>query len=237
MLNLKIARADQSAANLYFLQTASLQVEIELGLLSSAERARRDWFPEWFSYSMTETEKQVWRDYVKRNPLKWTQENDFGEDKDNVTPPPPVESETGQNTAVDSLANNNGGSSSAVSTTVGAEADRPLSTQTETQANGQASANADHAQSSNASGSADQTLDTSQNATSAAAATAASNVDDEASVANGETSYVIHTCKVCGKAGSLCKGCSTVAYCGKEHQKADWPRHKADCKKLRDGRS
>lgn len=84
MLNLKIKRADRYAKNLYHLQMASLQVEIELGLLSSSERARRDWFPVWFNYSMTETEKRVWEDDVRKNPLKWTEENDFGEDKDHA---------------------------------------------------------------------------------------------------------------------------------------------------------
>ena len=84
ILNLKIKRADKNAANLYHLQMASLQVEIELGLLSSSERERRDWFPEWFSYSMTETEKRVWNEFVEKNPLKWTEENNFPEDKDHA---------------------------------------------------------------------------------------------------------------------------------------------------------
>jgi hypothetical protein len=84
ILNLRIKRADKNAANLYHLQMASLQVQIELGLLSASERARKDWFPEWFSYTMTETEKRTWKDFLEKNPLKWTEENNFSEDKDHV---------------------------------------------------------------------------------------------------------------------------------------------------------
>lgn len=98
ILNLKIKRADKNAGNLYNLQMASLQVEIELGLLSSSERSRRDWFPEWFSYTMTETEKRVWRDYVDKNPLKWVEENNFNEDKDHA-PREPLETKSQQNTS------------------------------------------------------------------------------------------------------------------------------------------
>ncbi|KAJ1432648.1 hypothetical protein B484DRAFT_447703 [Ochromonadaceae sp. CCMP2298] len=29
----------------------------------------------------------------------------------------------------------------------------------------------------------------------------------------------------------MCKGCGCVSYCGREHQKADWKRHRKDCKK------
>lgn len=88
LLNLKIKTADKNAANLYHLQMASLQVEIELGLLSSSQRARGDWFPDWFSYSMTETEKRVWRGYLDKNPLKWTEENSFDERDDHVAQTP-----------------------------------------------------------------------------------------------------------------------------------------------------
>jgi WD40 repeat protein len=38
-------------------------------------------------------------------------------------------------------------------------------------------------------------------------------------------------CVMCGKPGRLCTGCRSVAYCGKEHQKQDWKRHKTACKK------
>jgi hypothetical protein len=40
-------------------------------------------------------------------------------------------------------------------------------------------------------------------------------------------------CGVCGKTEktSRCSRCRIRAYCGKEHQKQDWPAHKAACKK------
>ena len=84
ILNLRMQQADKNAANLYHLQMASLQVEIKLGLLSSSERARLDWFPEWFSYTMTETEKHNWEEYVGQHRLKWSEENNFGEEKDHA---------------------------------------------------------------------------------------------------------------------------------------------------------
>ena len=35
---------------------------------------------------------------------------------------------------------------------------------------------------------------------------------------------------MCGVPGRACSGCYEVSYCGREHQTADWPRHKASCK-------
>lgn len=38
-------------------------------------------------------------------------------------------------------------------------------------------------------------------------------------------------CAVCGEKENTkrCTRCNTVAYCGKEHQRADWKRHKEQC--------
>ncbi|KAG8322786.1 hypothetical protein J6590_015777 [Homalodisca vitripennis] len=39
------------------------------------------------------------------------------------------------------------------------------------------------------------------------------------------------TCSICqGEASKRCGGCHMVSYCGKEHQKQDWIRHKLLCK-------
>jgi hypothetical protein len=40
------------------------------------------------------------------------------------------------------------------------------------------------------------------------------------------------TCCICGSAVDLlkCSVCRSVHYCGKEHQKQDWKRHKHECK-------
>jgi hypothetical protein len=244
MLNLKIANADQNAANLYYLQTASLQVEIELGLLSSAERARRDWFPEWFSYTMTETEKQIWRDYLQRNPLKWTTENSFGEEKDNVAPSS-VPSERQQDKSPDPSSNSTGISSSAVNTDVEMKTDNSSSGQSSNHHNWQTSSHLGGAETTGAAtGSAHgkQRADTNQSTTSSAGASqmlpdSTNNGENLGSVGSEESSCIVHTCKVCGKAGHLCKGCSVVAYCSKEHQRTDWPRHKVECKKVREAKS
>src|SRR6266487_5490969 len=70
------------------IETFKIQLQLQFlypsyfsGLLANAENSR---FPEWFSYSMTETEKRVWNEYVDKNPLKWLDENNFNEDKEHV---------------------------------------------------------------------------------------------------------------------------------------------------------
>lgn len=35
----------------------------------------------------------------------------------------------------------------------------------------------------------------------------------------------------------LCSGCYSVAFCCRKHQKEFWPRHRADCKRIRKGQS
>lgn len=99
ILNLKMKKADKNAGNLYHSQITSLQVEIELGLLSSSQRARRDWFPEWFSYTLTEIEKRVWEKFVEMNPLKWAEENGFNEGKDHA-PVPPIAATSHQDASI-----------------------------------------------------------------------------------------------------------------------------------------
>jgi len=39
------------------------------------------------------------------------------------------------------------------------------------------------------------------------------------------------TCRVCTKTTELqrCSRCKSATYCSKEHQAADWPRHKREC--------
>lgn len=46
------------------------------------------------------------------------------------------------------------------------------------------------------------------------------------------------TCKVCGRKDgvSRCTGCRVVFYCGKEHQSADRPGHKAACEEVKQAR-
>jgi MYND finger len=51
-------------------------------------------------------------------------------------------------------------------------------------------------------------------------------------VSGPSTSVEIMACRICGKReGAMrCARCKVAAYCGKEHQKADWTMHKKGCK-------
>ncbi|RFU24591.1 hypothetical protein B7463_g11746, partial [Scytalidium lignicola] len=46
------------------------------------------------------------------------------------------------------------------------------------------------------------------------------------------TTVEIMSCNVCGKTEGIkrCAQCKAVAYCGREHQKADWKAHKKICR-------
>jgi hypothetical protein len=308
LLNLKIKRADKNAGNLYHLQMASLQVEIELGLLSSSERARRDWFPEWFSYSMAETEKRAWRDYLDKNLLKWAEENNFNEDKDNA-PLEPLETTSQQNTSAGST-----GAAAATSSST----TKQHTQQSTSVAQGSSAAACSQSQPPEptpqpeaapliihdgkpatdlfaALGPLDESnlplddlgldylgLDDSDdhllgdlNANASSSAQSSPNAcivclkpgrlctncrkaaycgkkhqqehwkvhkkeckppeqgqgqAAEAAAAEQVVELVELSCVVCGQRGKLCTSCRTVAYCGKEHQKQDWKRHKSDCK-------
>lgn len=44
------------------------------------------------------------------------------------------------------------------------------------------------------------------------------------------TMVASHACGVCGtEAALVCGGCSSVFYCGKEHQKQHWGSHRKEC--------
>ena len=49
----------------------------------------------------------------------------------------------------------------------------------------------------------------------------------------GKDTVEIKACRVCGKVEETkkCKNCGAIFYCGKEHQRKDWPNHKTGCKK------
>jgi len=44
----------------------------------------------------------------------------------------------------------------------------------------------------------------------------------------------IPSCRICEKieGSKFCQKCMTIAYCGKQHQKEDWKRHKKICASL-----
>jgi hypothetical protein len=223
MLNLKIKRADKNAGNYYHLQMASLQVEIELGLLSASERTRRDWFPTWFSYTMTETEKREWSDYVEKNPLQWVRDNDFGEEKENV-PIPTRESDLNEIEGAQPLteavsADNSSPQSNSESTQRDLNIKTPAtSRQSETKKNPSSKL-----QKPVEGDPPVINVDTHNPPESTQAKVNPPSYPEE-------EEYIIHTCKICGKAGRLCTRCRLVAYCGLEHQRLDWKNHKPVCK-------
>jgi hypothetical protein len=280
ILNLKIKRADKNAANLYLLQTASLQVEIELGLLSSSERERRDWFPEWFTYTITETERRDWNEFLDKNPLKWTEENNFGDDKD-MAPKPliPVEENT-----VSRPVNTSTTKTVDAATTAPSPSSKQAAT-TSKPSSGSAVSSSTHPDNSTAtplkqpSTSAQNPLIIHDNKPSSDLLDALGPIDEsQMPPPDGDTDHSINwedddlwgswstktktkkkgtshtvtsrnnaqlpskpaevfelsdnTCAICGAPGNNCLGCRAIAYCGTEHQKADWNRHKKECKKL-----
>lgn len=49
---------------------AEMLVEIERGLLTNSERRNPNWFPRWFTYTVTESERREWQDFVNKHPLR-----------------------------------------------------------------------------------------------------------------------------------------------------------------------
>jgi len=51
-----------------------------------------------------------------------------------------------------------------------------------------------------------------------------------------EAFTTVMCCKICAAVEGVrrCKRCQAVAYCGKAHQRQDWPAHKAGCVSLRE---
>ncbi|KAH8802938.1 hypothetical protein F5884DRAFT_803753 [Xylogone sp. PMI_703] len=242
LLNLKINAADKNASNLFHLQMASLQVEIELGLLSSSERKGRDWFPEWFSYSMTETEKRLWNEYVDRNPLKWSDENNFSEDKEHVPYIPETTSRQ---------AGSNNTTATASSTTKKQEQTSSTMRNDNTEASSNSEPQVSTAESQkppliihdgkpaadllSALGPIDETdfpLD--DNPEPGGDESDFSDAEDDISSTMSKSASsrqaMSNCCVVCQQPGSLCTGCRMVAYCGKAHQRQHWKTHKSECK-------
>ncbi|OCK78347.1 hypothetical protein K432DRAFT_394863 [Lepidopterella palustris CBS 459.81] len=234
ILNLRMKTADKNAENLYHLQMASLQVEIEIGLLSSSERANRDWFPEWFSYVMTETEKRNWNDYVDKNPIKWTEENDFGYEKEHA---PQKQAEPVQQKQPASVTAPASASSAKPQQETKGISSQQENHQTRTspkvedddneedwvdkpdQPVNHENTSLDELLSYDAGGAVDKNEGESNQVNEPASSTSIQ--DPPAST---------YPCKVCGQPGLRCTSCYLNAYCGREHQKLDWKNHKRACK-------
>ncbi|DAA74727.1 TPA_exp: Uncharacterized protein A8136_3043 [Trichophyton benhamiae CBS 112371] len=245
LLNLKVKSADERSRLLWLRQMASLQCEIELGLLWHRERRRRDWFPEWFTYTMSEGEKRDWAAHVEQSPLRWTKENDFGEDKDHgpgarhepqTQAPDNGKSSVAGKPDVDVDIQEEAGSQEQQKEASGEESSPPsepllyingnpaklMDTTTTTKEKPEDKNVSDEGEASNQAASQQQRQDT--------AGPSSSESDPKPNPKPEPQTGPEKKCVVCSAPGKLCLGCKKVAYCGTEHQRLDWANHKATCK-------
>ncbi|KAF8520010.1 hypothetical protein BU17DRAFT_65658 [Hysterangium stoloniferum] len=69
LLNLRVEAADNRSRTIWRRQMAAMIVEIERGILTARERKNPRWFPRWFTYNITEDEKNQWQYYIDKQPL------------------------------------------------------------------------------------------------------------------------------------------------------------------------
>ncbi|GBF65952.1 hypothetical protein TMEN_8670 [Trichophyton mentagrophytes] len=247
LLNLKVKSADERSRLLWLRQMASLQCEIELGLLWRRERRRRDWFPEWFTYTMSEGEKRDWTAHVEQSPLRWTKENDFGEDKDHgpgahqeprTKTPDNGKSSVASKPDVEVDGQEEEGGSQEQQKEASDEESSPPSkpllyingepakftdtTTTTTKEKPENKGVSDEGEASNQAASQQQRQDT--------AGLSSSESDPKPKPEPESQTGPEKKCVVCSAPGKLCLGCKKVAYCGTEHQRHDWANHKSICK-------
>ena len=230
---------------------ASLQCEIELGLLSQAERARRDWFPEWFTYTISNAEKRAWSEHLEKDPLCGAEESRFGEGRDHAPTalePAPTRNETaGAGTPAEDRYNaadagkvDKPGAEKYVKTSVAGSSPQqpslPLPSSSSHPAegplpdlpliyyNGQPLAIITEP-TEQPQTQASSSLTTTSEASSRGQ-------DDPPSKPGGPGAPVVRQkpCQVCSAPGKLCDGCRSIVYCCKSHQKQDWKKHKSGCK-------
>ena len=161
---------------------------------------------------MTESEKRVWKDYLEKNPLEWTEENNFGEDKDH-TPVLPQES-------------------AAASGADGLEGE----TTSNAVANDEEGGDKEPEVAAVKPGEGSPDKQRQDGEQPLPGVDAAHLVDDSGSIPLTPHQMTVPSpsktglaCKVCGRPGRRCAGCMLVAYCGKEHQLQDWKKHKTLC--------
>ncbi|KAK2861236.1 hypothetical protein FQN49_004410 [Arthroderma sp. PD_2] len=240
LLNLKVKSADKRPRLLWLRQMAALQCEIELGLLGRWERARRDWFPEWFTCRMSKGEKQEWTAHLEQSPLRWTKENNFDANKDHGPRARREQAQQRDNSAVEATAASGRGNNddnddldlkeSAESHTASNASDaeaippgtpllyingEPAVIADETIAEQLQTQTDDSSPPTEAGEASDRTV--SQQRT-----TGSSTPEPPADSQKA--------CVVCSAPGKLCTGCRKIAYCGVEHQRSDWKTHKSICK-------
>ncbi|CZR64422.1 uncharacterized protein PAC_14320 [Phialocephala subalpina] len=203
-------------------------------------------FPEWFNYSMTESEKRTWDEYKEKNLLKWLDESNFNEDKEHV---PYIPEATTQQAV-----SNNTATAASSSTARQQAAHPPPSTQS----------NSAEASSSQPQASAPEPeeppliIHDGKPATDLLAALGPvddiefpvddtpepdpylDDLDDDIwdfGTKAKPPSSTQSTSKlriICQQPGSLCNNCRKVAYYSKAHQREHWKTHKSECKSSQD---
>ena len=204
-------------------------------------------FPEWFNYSMTESEKRDWDEYKEKNPLKWLDENNFNEDKEHV---PYVPEATTQQAASDNTA------ADASSSTVKQQAAQPPPS---TQSNNAEASSSQPQASAPEPEEPPLIIHNGKPATDLLAALGPVDdihfpIDDTSephpylddldvddvwdfgtkTKPPSSTQSTSKLCVICQQPGSLCTNCRKVAYCGKPHQREHWKTHKSECKSSQD---
>jgi hypothetical protein len=54
--------------NIWYRQWAAMLVEIERGVLTESERKNPHWFPRWFNYTLTESDRNEWQSFMENHP-------------------------------------------------------------------------------------------------------------------------------------------------------------------------
>ncbi|KAJ8469516.1 hypothetical protein ONZ45_g16864 [Pleurotus djamor] len=234
LLNLKVEAADLKSRNIWIRQMAMLLVEIERGLLTDSERRRPHWFPRWFTYILTESERRRWQDFVDRNPL----DLGYGPDDDDKGKGPGIQPTTvapapgpsGPSQPPHSDANKSAAPTPHTSTIVPSPdanpSDKPdvpttVPISPPTQGGSAAQSHSPHVASPSTTVE-NIPLVPLKSSVSQSASEEASSSSDPLSV---------DKCQICNLGTTLvCSNCKSARYCSAEHQLVHWKEHKKVCK-------
>ncbi|KAJ3029012.1 hypothetical protein HDV00_009811 [Rhizophlyctis rosea] len=256
LLNVVVNGATEKARIIWFFQMAAHLCEVEVSLLLPRERRQRDWFPLYFTYTMTEAERSTWKDFQEKNPVNgpWVEDDGNGKGK----PPSqgsavaggsavPAETAQQQNAATpaprpasrivdleDDPRYDDGWEDVDDNGEIDAGQNVPTGTGTnDGNANLQPTSVTSPVTTAPTSVTEPPAIveDLAPDSTSSQPAPATSSAPPTPTPTNA-TPSTTHPCAVCSKPGRLCANCRKVAYCSVEHQREDWRKgHKDVCKK------
>ena len=182
---------------------------------------------------MTEIEKRKWEGYLDKNPLKWTDENNFSEDKDHASL---ITIEDKK--ATPERAQPSASSTPAPSKLSSAEKEPIMNSKDSQQSSAIETTSQKQTSEQDSMHQLEKSLDQEIAVVPGVPWESCSGEDlieesqeQRAPSAKVQARSGIETsCKVCGAPDKLCLGCKLVAYCSKEHQSQDWKLHKSVCK-------